>query len=137
MTWKLTYRHKIPNFYELGHPKFSIDEYIEFFFNGRYIGYIVFYCLNSETMSLNYVYITPNYRGKGFQLPMMTIAGDLYDSIQIQEILINEDLSKYGEVENHYKKMGFTRDKSVEDRYFNILDKKSRLFKMKRFTNNY
>ena len=31
MTWKLTYRHKIPNFYELGHPKFSIDEYIEFF----------------------------------------------------------------------------------------------------------
>ena len=132
MTWKLTYRHKIPNFYELGHPKFSIDEYIEFFFNGRYIGYIVFYCLNSETMSLNRVYITPNYRGKGFQLPMITIAGDLYDSIQIQEILINEDLSKYGEVEIHYKKMGFTRDTSVEDRYFNILDKKSRLFKMKR-----
>ena len=132
MTWKLTYRHKIPNFYELGHPKFSIDEYIEFFFNGRYIGYIVFYCLNSETMSLNHVYITPNYRGKGFQLPMMTIAGDLYDSIQIQEILINEDLSKYGEVESHYKKMGFTRDTSVEDRYFNIIDKKSRLFKMKR-----
>ena len=132
MTWKLTYRHKIPNFYELGHPKFSIDEYIEFFFNGRYIGYIVFYCLNSETMSLNRVYITPNYRGKGFQLPMMTIAGDLYDSIQIQEILINEDLSKYGEVESHYKKMGFKRDTSVEDRYFNIIDKKSRLFKMKR-----
>ena len=83
-------------------------------------------------MSLNRVYITPNYRGKGFQLPMMTIAGDLYDSIQIQEILINEDLSKYGEVESHYKKMGFTRDTSVEDRYFNIIDKKSRLFKMKR-----
>ena len=108
MTWKLTYRHKIPNFYELGHPKFSIDEYIEFFFNGRYIGYIIFYCLNSETMSLNRVYITPNYRGKGFQLPMITIAGDLYDSIQIQEILINEDLSRYGDVESHYKKMGFT-----------------------------
>ena len=134
MTWKLTYRHKLPKFYELGHAKFSIDEYIEFFYKDRYIGYIVFYCLNSHTMSLTRIYITPNYRGKGFQMPMITIAGHLYDSIQIQEILLNEDLEKYGEVEAHYKKMEFMRDTSHEDRYFNIIDKKSRLFKMIRFT---
>ena len=134
MTWKLTYRHKLPKFYELGHAKFSIDEYIEFFYKDRYIGYIVFYCLNSHTMSLTRIYITPNYRGKGFQMPMIQIAGHLYDSIQIQEILLNEDLEKYGEVESHYEKMEFMRDKTHEDRYFNIIDKKSRLFKMIRFT---
>ena len=67
-------------------------------------------------------------------MPMITIAGDLYDSIQMQEILLNEDLEKYGEVESHYKKMGFSRDTSVEDRYFHIGDKKSRLFKMIRVT---
>ena len=134
MTWKLTYRHKLPKFYELGDPKFSIDEYIEFFYKDRYIGYIVFYCLNSHTMSLTRIYITPNYRGKGFQMPMIQIAGHLYDSIQIQEILLNEDLEKYGEVEAHYIKMEFMRDKTHEDRYFNIIDKKSRLFKMIRFT---
>ena len=85
-------------------------------------------------MSLSRIYITPKLRGKGFQLPMLKIAGLLYDSVQIQEILLNEDLDKYGEVEAHYKKMEFMRDTSTEDRYFNILDKKSRLFKMIRFT---
>ena len=134
MTWKLTYKHKLPKFYELGDPKFSIDEYIDFFYKDRYIGSIVFYCLNSETMTFTRVYITPNYRGKGFQMPMITIAGDLYDSIQMQEILLNEDLEKYGKVESHYEKMGFSRDTSVEDRYFNTEGKKSRLFKMIRFT---
>ena len=85
-------------------------------------------------MSLSNVYITPNYRGKGFQMPMIKIAGDLYDSIQMQEILLNEDLEKYGDVEAHYIKMEFMRDNSMEDRYFNINNKKSRLFKMIRFT---
>ena len=134
MTWNLTFCHKLPKLYELGHPKFSIDEYIQFFYKERYIGYIVFYCLNSHTMSLSRIYITPNYRGKGFQMPMIKIAGDLYDSIQMQEILLNEDLEKYGEVEAHYIKMEFMRDNSMEDRYFNINNKKSRLFKMIRFT---
>lgn len=134
MPWKLTYKHKLPKFYELGHPKFSIDEYIEFFFNEKYIGHIIFYCLNSETMTINRVYITPNYRGKGFQLPMINILGNLYESVQEQEIIINEDLSKYGEVENHYKKMGFKRDSEVEDRYFSVINKKIRLFKMRRLT---
>ena len=132
MPWKLTYKHKLPKFYELGHPKFSIDEYIEFFFNEKYIGHIIFYCLNSETITINRVYITPNYRGKGFQLPMINILGNLYESVQEQEIIINEDLSKYGEVENHYKKMGFKRDSEVEDRYFSVINKKIRLFKMVR-----
>ncbi len=134
MPWKLTYKHKLPKFYELGHPKFSIDEYIEFFFNEKYIGHIIFYCLNSETMTINRVYITPNYRGKGFQLPMINILGNLYESVQEQEIIINEDLSKYGEVENHYKKMGFKRNSEVEDRYFSVINKKIRLFKMRRLT---
>ena len=134
MPWKLTYKHKLPKFYELGHPKFSIDEYIEFFFNEKYIGHIIFYCLNSETMTINRVYITPNFRGKGFQLPMINILGNLYESVQEQEIIINEDLSKYGEVENHYKKMGFKRDSEVEDRYFSVINKKIRLFKMRRLT---
>ena len=134
MPWKLTYKHKLPKFYELGHPKFSIDEYIEFFFNEKYIGHIIFYCLNSETITINRVYITPNYRGKGFQLPMINILGNLYESVQEQEIIINEDLSKYGEVENHYKKMGFKRDSEVEDRYFSVINKKIRLFKMRRLT---
>ena len=132
MPWKLTYKHKLPKFYELGHPKFSIDEYIEFFFNEKYIGHIIFYCLNSETMTINRVYITPNYRGKGFQLPMINILGNLYESVQEQEIIINEDLSKYGEVENHYKKMGFKRNSEIEDRYFSVINKKIRLFKMVR-----
>ena len=134
MTWNLTFCHKLPKLYKLGHEKFSIDEYIQFFYKERYIGYIVFYCLNSHTMSLSRIYITPNYRGKGFQLPMLKIAGDLYDSIQMQEILLNEDLEKYGEVEAHYIKMEFMRDTSMENRYFNINNKKSRLFKMIRFT---
>lgn len=134
MPWKLTYKHKLPKFYELGHPKFSIDEYIEFFFNEKYIGHIIFYCLNSETMTINRVYITPNFRGKGFQLPMINILGNLYESVQEQEIIINEDLSKYGEVENHYKKMGFKRNSEVEDRYFSVINKKIRLFKMRRLT---
>ena len=38
MTWNLTFCHKLPKFYELGHPKFSIDEYIQFFYKDRYIG---------------------------------------------------------------------------------------------------
>ena len=132
MTWKLTYKHKLPTIYKLGHPKFSIDEYIEFFFNGRYIGHIIFYCLNSETMTLNRVYITPNFRGKDFLLPMIKIAGDLYSSIKKQEIIINENLKKYREVESHYNQMGFNRDPDVDDKYFQIQDNKIRLFKMVR-----
>ena len=41
---------------------------------------------------------------------------------------------KYGDVEAHYIKMEFMRDTSMENRYFNINNKKSRLFKMIRFT---
>ena len=65
---------------------------------------------------------------------MINILGNLYESVQEQEIIINEDLSKYGEVENHYKKMGFKRDSEVEDRYFSVINKKIRLFKMRRLT---
>jgi hypothetical protein len=135
MKWKLTYKHKLPRFYQLGHPKFSIDEVIEFFYQGRYIGNIIFYCLNSSVLTITRIYLTPNYRGKNFQKPMLDILGNLYDSINTIEIIINENLKKYREVEFHYNNLNFKKVKDSEDKYFCIEGEKIRLFKMIKYVN--
>ncbi len=132
MPWKLTHRHKLPKFYELGHPKFSIDELIEFFYQGRYIGHIVFYCLNSNVLTITRIYLTPNYMGKNFQEPMLKILSELYDSIEKFEIIVNENLNTYKEREFYYNQLGFTKDENIEDKYFDIANKKIRLFKMEK-----
>jgi hypothetical protein len=135
MDWSLTYCHKSPKLIPLGSPGFSIDEYIEFFFNSKYIGHILFYCLNSEVLTISRLYLTPNYRGKNFVRPMINILGDLYCSIKKIEIFITENLQKYREVEFHYNKLGFKKDTESIEKYFNIRGENYRIFKMEKLLN--
>ena len=76
--------------------------------------------------------MTSNYRSKNFVRPMINILGDLYGSVKKIEIFITENLQKYREVEFHYNKFGFKKDKDSIEKYFNIREENCRLFKMEK-----